>query len=549
MGRRRKRKHKRANLENPDVPLTGGNIGSALGGGRSSSGSYVSPRSALMLSPIWSAIDLISGDIGRIPWITYSRDGRSRAPAEDHPVFNLLRKHTGEMTSNLWISRMLGQALLFGNAFSRIVFNGGEVSRLEWLHRDQVQVEKRDGVIRYLVNYDGYESARTGVQMVPDEDMFHLQGLTFDDLGGLSVIDYARNEFGSLQSGEHYGADYFNNNATPSGFIEHPGELKGAAASRLRKTFDAVHSGDGRRFKTAVLEEGATWKQVGASLADAQLVEKLKWDVKNVARRYKLPPHKLGDSDKVAFKSLEEENRSYFDSSLGSWVSRLEFEANYKLFHPRMESDMFTSFNQDDWNKADTKSRFDSYRTAIESAVMSPNEARQKENLNPYEGGDTYAPIPQLGGAPQPGPQTIDDDDTAEDDEQDRSSVQLNRRIIASRDVLADKLTWSFRLLGSSASRAAKHPSEFLARINGLETKFAAKINDALRPPLNLAIDEPDYDSVTYHVFETARDQLLSAAECPPEELQDRVVAVASSWSSYAAEYATQLVLGTSNEE
>lgn len=514
---------------------------------QSRSGQVVNTQTALTSSPVWQAIDLITSDISRAPFLTYeeTEDG-GRRRAVNHPVYRLLRRNTGEMTSNLWVSRMVGQALLYGNGYSRILFRNNRVSGLQWLHNDDVMPKHENGEFFYVVNFDRERHGRSDTVRIPPSDMIHLVGLTIDAFEGLSLIKFARHAIGRGMSGENYADDFYNNDATPAGWFEHPGEMSPQAQENFLKRFQERHQGSGKRFRHGVLEEGMKYTASGVTPRDAQLVDQLKLSVKDVARYFNVPPHKLGDSDKVSFNSLEEENRSYFDSSLGKWVSRLEYECTDKLFG---RSSMFAEFLQDAWFKADTKTRFESYRIAIDSRIMSPNEVRLRENLNPYDGGDDFVLMP--GAVPADDEAPVEEEPVSDDDER---SARIDRAGVALRDFLAERLRESVRLLSGAASRSAKKDtSKFLAAINELDSKFRSQLQGKLNPAVDSVAtftdQRIDITEVVDCVLHRSCDEFLSASECPASELTDRVSSTAKPLEQWATYYATTMLYGDGVDE
>lgn len=547
MGRRKRKRNSKRSIQNPAIPLSSSAISAYLGGSaQSRSGETVSWKSALSLSPVWQAVDIITGDIARIHCHVY-RDlpdgGKERATS--HPVYNLLRKYTGEMTANLWFIRMVGHALLYGNAYSRIVFDGARVRRLEWLHRDCVEPDFENGEKYYLVRYDPRVHGRSGVERVSESDIFHLHGLTLDEWGGLSLVDFARNAIGRYIAAESFGDDFYRNDATPSGWFQHPGEMSEAAQKRFLELVQARHGGSGRRFRPGILEEGMQFKAAGASPSDALLIEQMEFGVKDVARFFNLPAYKLGDSSKIAYNTAQEENRAYFDSTLGKWVSRLEFESTHKLFHPITESEYYVEFDQDRWNKASTESRFKSHSIAIQWGFKTRNEVRLEENLNPVDGGDELPPMHQLGGAPA-AKTTQDDSDNNESlevDEQNEEDRQNSRDLFAKRDLLADRLGESLRLIGNAALRAAKRPGSFVGSVNDLESRFGSTVRGKLDMAVRVSVGDV-VEQVCGDVFRDCENQLLSAAECPAEQLTSRVADTVSAWPEFSRNWATELILG-----
>lgn len=512
----------RRSIQNPAVPLTSKVILDYLGSGlRTTSGMNVGIPQALSYSPVWAAVDMISSDVSRLPFLTYERIGDGKRRAAEHPTYRLLRRHTGEMTSNLWLSRMVGQSLLYGDGYS-IIERGADGSPrgLRWIHHDRVICTKERGQVFYIVkNRPGVDTGPETARYTPT-DVFHLVGLTLDELGGMSLIAYARNTVGRQLASEQFGDDFFSNSAVPSGWFSHPGEMSQEAQRRFLEAFEARHAGSGKRHRAGVLEEGMSWTPATVSPKDALLVDSLKWGVKDVARFFNLPGHRLGDDSRTSFSSLEQENRSYFDTTLGKWVSRLESEANEKLFSEteKLADSHFAEFLQDALFKADMAARHQSYATAIQWGWMSRNEVRARENLNPYDGGDDYlTPLNmQMGEEDEEEPEE-------EDEPEDDDSPELEEN--GAREGLRLDMRFCARMLANAARESSSNGgSRFWAFLNSYGDRYRDKILKILEPRLAACGASQSTRTVLVDEFLSGTtDAFLRASECGESELRDRV--------------------------
>lgn len=517
-------------IHNPAIPITGAGIEAYLGGGSlSNSGAYVNARTSLSTSPVWQAVDHITGDVSRTPFITYreDEDGRRRERAKKHPVYNLLRRSVGKMTTDLWLARIVGHALLYGNGYSRVLWRGARVVGLEWHPRDSVSCEYDRGDKYYYVQYDHDIHGRGTLEVVPASDMLHIVGLTLDEFGGLSLIDFARNTVGRHLSGERWADDFFGNYGMPAGWFMSPVEISDTAKENFLRRVQNRHGGHGNRWKTGILEDGMTWQSAGVNPKDALLIEAMGWGVKDVARFFNLPPHKLGDDSRTSYNSLEQENEAYRSSSLGKWFSRLEFACNSTLFLPsEQEEGYYCEFLQDSIGKADTKTRYESYAIAIASRIMNPNEVRARENLNPYEGGDEFL-TPLNMAAPDAEPE--DEPPSDPEGEPEDETPDAARAAAIRYDLVRRAIEDGGRLLANAANRAARKPGNFLAAINGLDARFRAGVEDKIGPAILAAtIDRPEPDAVRRaadQIFAAAVRTFVEASECQPESLPERVEA------------------------
>ena len=563
----------KSHLENPLRPITGATLDGTLTV-ESSAGIDIGYANIMTYSPIWGAVKVVSEDVSRIPWCVYQVDSdgnREMVSPSHHPVAHLLECETSppgtpdHMTVNQFIQRMIGHSMLHGSAYARIFKDErGRANKLEWLHSSRVQVHRFNGVREFHVIYNGMHDApnpinragQTGqTEILFEDQVFVLDGLTLDEKWGLSIVQFARNSVGRAVAAEQYNDDFFRNHGIPSGFFEHPGEMSDDAIRKFMRRMAAMH-GRGNRHKFGLLEEGMGFKNTGTSPKDAMMIEALQWGVKDVARFTGVPLHKLADDARTGYNTTEAENQAFVDSTLGSWMTKLCKEANAKLFSrsgPNVTPDdnrqpmatrprepvptgrqvrYITEFDIDRYVRANTKDRFDGYSVAVQNGIMTPNEARQRENLNPLPGGDelwrplNMATVTQhdemlVKDEPEPEPE---EQPVNEEPQEDEQPPQDNRSLLAAHDVAHDALLRMSKRISKAADRAARKPNEFLAFVNNLESDHESIIRDGLRPILGLAQSlGGNGDDPTGKLIEEARELLLTACECQPEELEQQV--------------------------
>jgi HK97 family phage portal protein len=452
---------------------------------------YVGALGSLTSSPVWQAVDLLSSDVASLPFTVYERLANGgREPANNNPAFRLLRRSVGErgtsratdMTSNIWLVRMMVQALLYGNAFSQILYNrqNGWPMALRWLDVHRVQVVIQGGRKYYRVQLDEDLHGNSSMIRVPPDEMIHIIGLTNDDEGGLPLIQYANYAFQRMQGTEQMMSDFNNNANVPSGFMEFPGEMDDKSIAAHQKEYEDT-SGPGNRYKIMILQNGLTYKALGVTPKDALAIDSLKWSTADVARYFNVPPHKLG-LEATARYSLEDESRSYVMSSLDKWLSRLEFECTEKL----MTDKFYAEFNRDAKVRSDLKGRFEAYQVALNNRFMNANEVRQRENLNSYEGGDEFygaVNVQPVGTEPAPAP------------EQQPPSEQL---LESARDLLVSQMHQCLGVTGSII-RGTKNRGRLLAVLNGFSDQHRHKLEKKLwaSVAISFAAHNHKYDEET----------------------------------------------------
>jgi HK97 family phage portal protein len=329
-------------------------------------------------------------------------DTGGKEKAIDHPLYALLHDEPNpEMTSFVFRETLMTHLLLWGNAYAQIIRNGkGEVVALYPLMPDRMRVD-RDEHGRLYYEYTVYDAddvdGRKGtngvgrtVRLQP-HDVLHIPGLGFDGLVGYSPIAMAKNAIGLAIATEEYGSKFFANGAAPSGVLEHPGIIKDP--SRVRESWQATFGGSGNANKIAVLEEGMKYTPISISPEQAQFLETRKFQIDEIARIFRVPPHMIGDLEKSSFNNIEQQSLEFVKYTLDPWVSRWEQAMVRALLTPDEKKKYFFKFNVDGLLRGDYQSRMNGYATARQNGWMSANDIRELENLDriPAEqGGDLY---------------------------------------------------------------------------------------------------------------------------------------------------------------
>ena len=221
--------------------------------------------------------------------------------------------------------------------------------------------------------------------------MLHIPGLRFDGLVGYSPIAMAKNAVGMTLACEEYGASFFENGANPGGVLEHPGVLKDPA--KVRESWQSVYGGSRNAGKVAVLEEGMKYQQIGIPPEEAQFLETRKFQINEIARLYRIPPHMVGDLDKSSFSNIEQQSLEFVKYTLDPWVIRWEQSLQRALFLPQEKKEYFVKLNVDGLLRGDYQSRMAGYSVGRQNGWLSANDIREMEDLNLIpreEGGDLY---------------------------------------------------------------------------------------------------------------------------------------------------------------
>ncbi|HEL0548239.1 TPA: phage portal protein [Streptococcus equi subsp. zooepidemicus] len=365
--------------------------------GSTTSGKRVNERTSMQMTAVYSCVRILSEAVASLPLNVYRyTDNGGKEKAIDHSLFHLLHDEPNpEMSSFIFRETLMTHLLLWGNAYAQIIRNGkGEVIALYPLMPDRMSVDRdKNGQLyyKYTKNNDDAPTMESGSVYLSPSDVLHIPGLGFDGLVGYSPIAMAKNAIGLAIAAEEYGSKFYANGAAPSGILEHPGTLKDPA--RVRDSWNATFGGSSNSNKVAVLEEGMKYTPISIAPNEAQFLETRKFQINEIARIFRVPPHMVGDLEKSSFSNIEQQSLEFVKYTLDPWVIRWEQALYRTLLTEEEKKTVFFKFNVEGLLRGDYASRMNGYATARQNGWMSANDIRELENLDriPAElGGDLY---------------------------------------------------------------------------------------------------------------------------------------------------------------
>lgn len=366
--------------------------------GRTTSGKPVNERTAMQTTAVYACVRILAEAVASLPLHVYEyQDDGGKKLVHDHPLYYLLHDEPNpEMTSFVFRETLMSHLLIWGNAYAQIIRDGaGRVLGLYPLLPDKMEVQRDDkGNIYYVYSRNSDENPifkEYGNIKLKAEDVLHIPGLGFDGLIGYSPIAMAKNAVGMTLACEEYGASFFANGANPGGVLEHPGVLKDP--SKVRESWNSVYRGVSNAHKIAVLEEGMKYQQIGIPPEEAQFLETRKFQINEIARLYRIPPHMVGDLDKSSFSNIEQQSLEFVKYTLDPWVIRWEQSLQRSLLLPSEKGKYFIKLNVDGLLRGDYQSRMNGYAVGRQNGWFSANDIREMENMNPIpdeEGGNLY---------------------------------------------------------------------------------------------------------------------------------------------------------------
>ena len=365
--------------------------------GGSSSGKRVNERSAMQMTAVYSCVRILAEAVAGLPLhlYRYKEDG-GKEKAIDHPLYLLLHDEPNpEMSSFVFRETLMTHLLLWGNAYAQIIRNGrGEVMALYPLMPDRMAVDRDDKgqlYYEYTTSADDAPISKGSIVRLKPSDVLHIPGLGFDGLVGYSPIAMAKNAIGLAIATEEYGSKFFANGAQPSGVLEHPGTIKDP--QRVRDSWMSQFGGSANSNKIAVLEEGLKYTPISISPEQAQFLETRKFQINEIARIFRVPPHMVGDLEKSSFSNIEQQSLEFVKYTLEPWLVRWEQSIQRTLFSADEKKRYFVRFNVEGLLRGDYASRMNGYAVGRQNGWMSANDIRELENLDRIpaeEGGDLY---------------------------------------------------------------------------------------------------------------------------------------------------------------
>jgi HK97 family phage portal protein len=359
------------------------------GGVETKSGVSVNEQTALTLPAVYAAIRVRAEALASMPLILYKRgpDYASRERAPEHSLYSVLHDAPNAIQDSFsfW-ETYIANLGLYGNAFAQVIRDGaGDVLELWPWFSESVEVEVERPAIRYV-----FMAANGRRVPMRQQDVFHVHALSLKGFEGVSPVELGREAIGLGMAAGEYGARYFGVDATPPFVFTRPGPWNEQAKKNFLKSFMEHHGGLANKYQGAVLEEGMGLEKLGNSPEESQLLGIRQYQVAESARVFGVQPHMIGDLSRATFSNIEQETLNFVTHTILPLASRIERAITRQLLRPEERGEYFAEFNLDGLVRADLITRYTTYSTAIQNGIMSANEVRQKENMNPREGGDIY---------------------------------------------------------------------------------------------------------------------------------------------------------------
>ena len=357
-------------------------------GSRTAAGQLVTPERAMRLNAVFSCVKVLAESFALLPFMLWQWEGNPprRKKRPDHWVYRRIAKAPNRFQTPFeWRLMLMGHLALRGNAFCEIVTNGrGEIVELLPLHPDRMQVELlKTGDYRYV--YTDQSGKRIPYLR---SEIWHLRWMSADGIVGLSPIELARESIGEGLEQQSYSSRFYANDARPAGWIEFDGTFATKEAKKQwRESWQEAQSGKNAR-KVAVLEKGMKYHELTLSDADTHHVTVRLRNLRDIARIFRVPAHKVGDLEKSTNNNIEHQSIEFWTDTMLPWARLWSDSIDFFMIGPDSEEMLDAEFDIKPMMRGDGKARAERLKSLVLSAILVPNEAREEEGYDPYEGGD-----------------------------------------------------------------------------------------------------------------------------------------------------------------
>ena len=381
-------------------------------------GTTITEKAAPQVSAVMACVRVIAETVASLPYGVHRwlPNDRGKESAREHPVDDIIRRNPNDdQTAMEFWETMLVHCLTNGNAYARVFFRPGprQVPRAMVPILPQTVTVERDresGVKFYRIRVDGRPD-----EISLGDDILHIPGLGYDGLVGYSPIEMARRAIEMGQAAEIYAGQFFANGALPQSYATFPQTLSKDVREELKKWLKANHGGLTNAHNPGIFEQGGEIKSLNLNHRDMQFLELRRFQIEEIARIYRVPLHLVGDLSRSTNNNIEHQSLEFAMHTIRPWLVRIEQRVNKTLFGVREMDTYFSQFNMEGLLRGDSAGRSALYATLISHAVMTPNEARAKENLNWRQDGDrlfiqgAMVPVDMAGELSDPSPEPVSD--------------------------------------------------------------------------------------------------------------------------------------------
>ena len=373
-------------LENPNTPMNDTELLDYI---RSHSGIHVTETEAMSLAAVYSCIYVLSSSLAQLPMAVMRKEKNNIKPAEDHPVYDLVRHSPNNWQSSYeWRETSQSHASGWGNGLTRIIRNNkGEVRELYPSFPWATSLLK-NGNRYYYSSYD----EDFGLMAIAPDDMIHIKALGSYNSAwkwGKSPIRQHAETIGLGLAAQRYGSKFFESGGRATGLVTPKSQLNKDSWSMLKTAWNAAKLAFRETGGEILLPAELDYKAMTIPPNEAQFIDSRKMTRSEVAGIFNIPSHMINDLDKATFSNISEQAIQFVRHTMMPWVVKWEQELNRKLFtQAERKAGYYIRFNLSGLLRGTAKDRAEFYNKAINDGWMDRNEVRALEDLNPRDGLD-----------------------------------------------------------------------------------------------------------------------------------------------------------------
>lgn len=353
-----------------------------LVGSQSPAGENVTEYTALTYSAIWNAIYQISSTLGSLPLHLMQKTGRNKRYATEQSLYRVLHTQWNPyMTAKIGRECVMAHVLAWGNGYAEKVRDGyGNIIELWPITPNRIAPMMKDGELVYEITVGNDKIT------LKRDKILHIPGPGFDGFVGYSPITLARKNIGWGMAMETYSSNFFSQGTQPGVIVSHPSKLSPEGHSNLKSSLTESYSGLGNSHRLMLLQEAMKIEKLGFSPEDSQFLESKQHHITDIARWFNMPPHKLKDMTKSSFNNIEAENASYVIDTILPWAIHIEQIYDTQLITlSQYKQGFYFKYVLEGLLRANSKERAEFYEKMIKNGLMTLNEGREKEDMNPSE--------------------------------------------------------------------------------------------------------------------------------------------------------------------
>lgn len=346
----------------------------AIGGG-----STVTPEKAAKNSNVSACVSILADDVGKLPIHTFNKQKKDLGMA--HPVAKLLYERPNPfMSAFVFKQTIQGHVGIYGNGIAYIEWGKDGYPAALWPLdpvRTSVALDVSTGKLQYRT-----QNARGDVFDLQPEDVLHFKAFTKDGIVGIPPWKTLVDELDSQNAIKSFISDFYRNGTLSSGVLKTATKLNAEAKQKIREEWEKLNSGTNNAGHVAVLDVGLDFQQLGMQLDQAQFLDTQKFGITEVAKVYRVPPHKLAQLDRATYANAEAMGLDYIKTTLLPIFTQWEQEINYKLFTDKERASFYVKFNAAAELRGDSTARAGYYRDMLNNGIYTINEIREMEEMD-----------------------------------------------------------------------------------------------------------------------------------------------------------------------